>query len=167
MTQIPAIVTLGARDLQFWLDAANQAVRSYCGWHVAPVITETVRLDGDGRHTLLLPTGRLLRVDAVTNDGVDVLDLVDPSTKGMLEIRGRRWSDRLGGIVVTITHGHDQAPDLAGVIATAAARGATTGLNAGIAQQAVGPASVRYVDSIPLLQSEKDILDPYRITWGA
>jgi len=162
---IPPILDLGVRDPQFWLDAANESVRSFCGWHVAPVITQTLRLDGSGGHTLLLPSRRLLNVVSCTSDGVDVLNRIDPSTAGMVQLRDGRWSSRLGGVTITIEHGHETAPDVAGVIASAAARGP---MPAGIAQQSVGPASVRYGSvAIPLLAEEKATLEPYRLTWGA
>src|SRR5699024_12271535 len=43
----------GAADL---VAAATQAIRDYCGWHVAPVEEETLALDGTGTDTLLLPS---------------------------------------------------------------------------------------------------------------
>lgn len=165
MTSIPPIVGPGPRPPQFWLDAAQGAVRRFCGWHVAPVITETIRLDGTGQRTLLIPSGRILEVTAATSDGRDVLAQVDVSGKGMLELRdGGLWSARLGGISITLRHGYDptEVPDVAGVIATAAARGGGPGGQ--IASQAVGPANVRYTgNDIQLLQTELATLEPYRL----
>ncbi|QKS20989.1 hypothetical protein HUN58_14630 [Curtobacterium sp. Csp1] len=165
MTSIPPIVGPGPRSPQFWLDAAQGAVRRFCGWHVAPVITETIRLDGTGQRTLLVPSGRILDVTAATSDGRDVLAQVDVSGKGMLELRdGGLWSSRLGGISITLRHGYEvtEAPDVAGVIATAAARGGGPGGQ--IVSQAVGPANVRYSgNDIQLLQTELATLEPYRL----
>lgn len=165
MTSIPPIVGLGPRSPQFWLDAAQGAVRRYCGWHVAPVITETIRLDGTGQRTLLVPSGRLLNLVAATSDDRDVLAQVEVSGKGMLELKGGGlWTNRLGGVLITITHGYeiDEVPDVAGVIATAAARGGGPGGQ--IASQAVGPANVRYTgNDIQLLQTELTTLEPYRL----
>lgn len=164
MTNIDPIVKLEARTPQFWLDAAQGAVRRFCGWHVAPVITETIRLDGSGQRTLLVPSGRILEVTAATSDGRDVLSQVDVSGKGMLELRGGLWSSRLGGITLTLKHGYEleEVPDIAGVIATAAARGGGPGGQ--IVSQAVGPANVRYSgNDIQLLQTELATLEPYRL----
>jgi hypothetical protein len=165
VTSIPPIVAPGPRNPQFWLDAAQGAVRRFCRWHVAPVITETIRLDGNGQRTLLIPSGRLLNVVAATSDGRDVLAQVEASGKGMLELRdGTAWSSKLGGVLITITHGYEiaEVPDVAGVIATAAARGGGPGGQ--IASQAVGPANVRYTgNDIQLLQTELATLEPYRL----
>lgn len=165
MTSIPPIVGTGPRSPQFWLDAAQGAVRRFCGWHVAPVITETIRLDGTGQRTLLIPSGRILEVTEATSDGRDVLARVDVSGKGMLELRdGGLWSSRLGGISITLRHGYEitEVPDVAGVIATAAARGGGPGGQ--IVSQAVGPANVRYSgNDIQLLQTELATLEPYRL----
>lgn len=165
MADLPNILDPGIRDAAFWANAANQAVRTYCGWHVAPVITETLRLDGSGTRKLLLPSNRVVDVTACTNDGVDVLAELDWSEKGIVEISGC-WTRRLGGITITLQHGHDHASDVAGVIAGIAARAGSGA--AGVAQQSVGPASVRYTgDSVPLLAAEKQALDPYRLQWSA
>ncbi|MBF4628898.1 hypothetical protein [Curtobacterium flaccumfaciens] len=165
MTKIEPIVQLGQRDAQFWLDAAQGAVRRYCGWHVAPVITETIRLDGTGQRTLLVPSGRLIAVTAATSDGRDVLSQVTVSGRGMLELRdGGLWSSALGGIIITIEHGYpvEEVPDVSGVIATAASRGGGPGGQ--IAAQGIGPASVRYTgNDIQLLQTELAALEPYRL----
>lgn len=165
MTKIDPIVQLGTRDAQFWLDAAQGAVRRYCRWHVAPVITETIRLDGTGQRTLLVPSGRLIEVTEATSDDRDVLAQVEVSGSGMLELHdGARWSSRLGGIILTIKHGYDvdEVPDVAGVIATAASRGGGPGGR--IASQGIGPASVRYTgNDIQLLQTELTTLEPYRL----
>lgn len=165
---IPQMVGPQVFDQAFWLKAANQSVRSYCGWHVAPVITEVFTRDGDGGRTLMLPTQRLVSVVKVLNDGADVTDQVRASEKGMLELRCGRWSTELGAIEVTIDHGFDAADDVAGVIAALASRGVSS--PAGIASQTIGPASVRYATgpggvplSIPLMAAEQSALDPYRV----
>ena len=165
MTDIPAIVDLGARDAQFWLDAANASVRDFCGWHVAPVITQTLRIDGSGSRTLLLPSQRVVRVVRCLNDGVDITDQIHVSERnGILERSSGLWSARLGGVQLVLEHGHVSVPGVAGVIAALAARGAS--MPAGVVQQSVGPASVRY-GTIPLLAEEKTTLEPYRLTWGS
>ncbi|MFC5930928.1 hypothetical protein [Cryobacterium melibiosiphilum] len=165
---IPNIVDVLNVDRQFWLDAANQTVRSYCGWHISPVIVQEFEMDGDGSKTLMLPTMKLGQVIACTSDGVDVLSLIRKSNKGMLELSRGRWSCELGGIVLTVSHGYEIVPaDVAGIIAGLASRAGSS--PAGIVSQTVGPASVRYgtvggvAAGIPLLQSEKDSLDPYRV----
>ena len=47
---------------QWWVRAAQGAVRRYCGWHVAPSITETLRLDGYGGRVLTLPSKHITAI---------------------------------------------------------------------------------------------------------
>ena len=64
----PAGVDAGA-----WA-ATVAEVRAYCGWHIAPVVTETLTLDGPGGHLLVLPTLRLVDLLSVTNEGHAVVE---------------------------------------------------------------------------------------------
>lgn len=159
-------------DPAFFLNAANRAIRAYCGWHVAPVIPEILTLDGSGGKTLLLPSLRIVEIESVLSDGVDVTERVQVSKRaGMLEIDGV-WSKRLGGIEVTLDHGYslDEVPDVATLILNVAKR-AGSGQSL-IASQSANGASVSYLTaggaplSVPLLQIEKDALSPYKLTWG-
>lgn len=160
-------------DSAFWLNAAHGAVRRECGWHVAPVIEETLVLDGSGGDALLLPSGRVIELIEVLNDGVDVTSNVDASKSGVLELQCGRWTRRLGRVSVKLRHGYaaDEAPEVAALIATLARRGGSApGI---VASQSVNGASVAYLTaggaplSISLLQIEKNTLDPYRLVWEA
>lgn len=91
-------------DADAWA-AACAAVRSYCRWHVAPSVTETVTLDGPGGSILLLPTLHLTDL-TITNDGTAVTD-PEWSEAGM--VRGS-WTSRFRGITATMTHGYDACP---------------------------------------------------------
>lgn len=159
-------------NAQFWLNAANAAVRRECGWHVAPLITETLTMDGSGGRTLLLPSKRIKRVVTAMSDGVDVTDRVHVSQRaGMVEIEGY-WSRRLGGVSITLEHGYDidEVPDVAALILNLAKRAGSG--QSPIASQSVNGASVSYLTaggaplSVPLLQIEKDMLRPYVLNWG-
>ena len=48
--------------------AAAEAVRSYCGWHIAPAVEETVTLDGSGGRHLLLPSLHVTEVSEIVAD---------------------------------------------------------------------------------------------------
>jgi len=159
----------------FWLDAAHAAIRGWCGWHVAPVITETLVVDGSGHRDILIRSGRVVELLAVVNDGEEIdLDDVDFSRAGILELRhGGHWSRRLGGVEVILRHGYEieDVPDVAALIATLARRGASApGI---VARQSVNGASVDYLTaggaplSIPLLGIEKEALDRFRLVWEA
>lgn len=97
------------------LHRAYANVRKYCGWHVSPSKTETVTLDGPCHVLLGLPTLKLVTLTSVVEDGVtlNVADLT-PSASGRLLVKRMapyRWSSRFRSIVVTMTHGFDDAPD--------------------------------------------------------
>jgi len=169
----PPIVSLisgkAPNSPQFWLDAAQQAVRNYCGWHVAPAIDETLTVTARGPRTLFLPTGKINAMTLVMNDGVDVTADVQMDKTGYLYIDGGCWSLKLGGVVITMNHGYaaDEVSDLAGVISRLASRAAASASN--ITAQRAGGMSVNYgtVDGLPagtgLLISEKAELDNYRV----
>lgn len=100
------------------LDAAIAKARRYCGWHVAPVLTETITLDGDGGRLLFLPTLKIVSIDSITIDDV----VVDPDTyKTMSGAPGvvakthtggchwNFWHCGVSNIEVTFTHGFTAA----------------------------------------------------------
>src|SRR5699024_479513 len=83
--------------------AALRVVRKHCGWHIAPVIEDTITLDGSGGRALLLPTNRVVEVLAVREDGTDLdLEDIEVSATGVLRKRCGRWSCRLGGVEVVL-----------------------------------------------------------------
>lgn len=47
------------------LDIIAGDIRAYCGWHIAPKVTETITLDSDGQDAIVLPTLKLQDVTAV------------------------------------------------------------------------------------------------------
>lgn len=173
MTVEPIVTASTQVNPQFWLSAAHAALRRFCGWHVAPVITETLTLDGSGGKTLLLPSKRIVSIESVISDGVDVTDRVEVSKNaGMIEFGGH-WSRKLGGIVIELTHGYevDEVLDVSALIVTLTKRARESGRT--VASQAIGPANVRYitgtdgsVPGLPLFESEKETLEPYRLNWG-
>lgn len=172
-TQDTSIVTASTTvDAGFWLAAAHGSVRGYCRWHVAPVITETLVLDGHGGKNLLIPSQRVEAITEVLNDGVDVTDQVKFSRRSGVLSLGRGWSHELAGIEVTLRHGYpsEDVPELAALILNVAKR-AGSGQSL-IASQSVNGASVSYLTaggaplSVPLLQIEKDALSQYRLNWG-
>lgn len=156
----------------FWLAAAEAQVRAYCGWHVAPVLSDELVLDGGGGVHLLLPSRLVLEVTAVTNDGDDVLDAVRVSRHGVLELESG-WTSRVGSVSVSLRHGFEpgEVSDVLGVIVAVAAR---SSMSAGpVVQQSVAGSMVRYGTNggapigSPLLAAEKELLSRYVLNWGA
>ena len=94
-------------DLFDGVDPGVQAlIRAYCGWHVAPVITETVTVDGPGKDVLCLPTLHLLDLVDVLNDTTPV----QPEWSQAGFARRVCWTGKLRGITATLTHGYDDCP---------------------------------------------------------
>lgn len=104
--------------------AARAAARRYCGWHVTPVETETITVDGPGGLVLSLPTLRLVQLMSITENGrpVDPATLlVSPSTGQVRKRSGAYWTSNPGGITVEMEHGFDEAPDFDAAVEQAAA----------------------------------------------
>ncbi|QAB18787.1 hypothetical protein Leucomu_13490 [Leucobacter muris] len=156
----------------FWMKAAQGAIRRECGWHVAPIIDETLELDGMGGTTLLIPSLRVREIQQVVSDGVDVTERVKHSrTAGVLTLASG-WSRDVGAITVKLKHGFaaDEVPEVAALIVTLTKRAAAGGI---VVQQAIGGASQRLATGkdgaalgVPLLESERATLAPYVLTWG-
>ena len=155
-------------DADFWLRAAQAAVRRYCGWHVAPSVEETRRVNARGGRTLLLPTKRLTDLKLVKVAGVAIdLDQVDWGEEGTVVRRDGYWPDAPRSVQVTITHGWpvDEVPDILGLLASIARRASSN--PAGVSSQSVVGMSVSYATSggapVALLGAETQLLDVYRI----
>lgn len=153
-----------AGDQQTMINQATAAVRSYCGWHVTPQITETITVAGSGGQWLVLPTLQLVGVNAVTNADNDPYTSDDYTwlPHGVLH----RTPDcgiwaRGGTVTLTMTHGYDEAPDLAGVILARAARVQSNGRGATRVQ--AGPFSEQYDTGTGFTADETAVLDRYRL----
>lgn len=101
--------------LQYDVDAvlaAEDIVRSYCGWHISPSVTETITLDGNGGKVLILPTMHVTAITSVVEDGTTLsVDDYSWSQIGLLErVYYRRWPRTRRSVQVTLTHGYPQCP---------------------------------------------------------
>ncbi len=164
MTSAADVVDYQAGNADLLAAAADALVRGYCGWHVAPSLTETLTVDGSGGCVQPLPTRYLTAVASVTDDGLAV-NLADEdvewSTSGLLW-RYAPWTWRPRGVVATITHGYPVVPadvqmvaaDLAGSLADA------PGL---VTRMTVGQVSREFAAE-RLGGLHQSVLDRYRIT---
>lgn len=153
---------------QDYLNAAETAVRAYCGWHVAPVITEDIVIDGSGSHHVLIPSLKVVDITAAKNGGteLDPLDL-EWSEAGMVRVPGR-WTARLRGVRMTVTHGFAEVPDVAEIVRAIAARASSA--PAGITREQAGQVSLSFSSTAPgvsggavLMDHERLMLDRYRL----
>ena len=151
--------------------AATRAIRDYCGWHIAPVLNESIILDGTGTDTLLLPSRRVLDVTSVKVDGETLeADAYDWSADGMLHRRHRhrRWPRRYRSIEVELRHGFEDMSVLADLVTSIAARVQIDPTGA-LASQRAGTQYVGFTTGATgggLMASEMARLEPYRLTWG-
>ncbi|NNG20501.1 hypothetical protein HJ590_13180 [Naumannella sp. ID2617S] len=74
--------TLATKEFQ----ALCQQVRTECGWHIAPTITETMTLDNNSNWAIVLPTKHARKVTAVR--------IFDPWTNQMRPLPA--WNPRTG-----------------------------------------------------------------------
>lgn len=145
------------------------AIRSYCGWHIAPSIEQTVTLDGRGSRHLWLPSLYVTDVTSVSNEGTAVTsDEYDWSESGYIESRYGCWTTRPRQVEITFTHGYDDIPaDVVGVAVAVAARASAS--PAGVKREQAGAVSLEYgqfngvAGGIALLQHERDILERYKL----
>ncbi|MFI5783499.1 hypothetical protein [Nocardia sp. NPDC051570] len=149
---------------------ANALVRDWCGWHIAPTVTETLTVDGSGEHILMLPTLRLLAVHSVAEHGVAVeLARVRWSRAGYLH-RGHRWTRRENSVQVQVTHGWPMVPPVVtGVVLGIAKRAKDTPATT-VKAHTAGPFSEQLtvaadgsIGGINLTVAERDQLGPYRV----
>ncbi len=93
------------------LNAALAAARRYCGWHVSPVMEQTVTLDGPGGRVLSLPTLNLVSVAEIDDDGevLTAADLRVARVGSVRKVSGGSWSQDLGSVTVKFTHGYTEA----------------------------------------------------------
>lgn len=157
----PPVVALAA--------AVSTAIRNYCGWHVAPRVTETKVFDGNGGTILGLPSLHVTSVDAVTVSGVDWLEQVEWSEIGNLRAKSA-FPDRYRSVEVTFTHGYaiDEVQDLVMVGEQVARNAAASPM--GIVRENLGSRQITLAQLAPgvaggltLLQRDLDILNQYRL----
>lgn len=134
------------------LAGASAAIRRYCGWHIAPVITASLTLDGPGTRILMLPTLRMVELTGITEYasglGTAVYDLIPDvdlewSINGTVRKRsGGWWTTALRGLLVDLDHGFamEDVADLTQVVLNMVARAMSNPY--GVTAQAVGGVSI-------------------------
>lgn len=153
------------------LNGASAGIRRYCGWHLGPVLRETLTGDGPGGSLLLLPTGKLRAVLSASNAGQPVdAAAIDASESGMLELRSGSWSGRLGSVAVRLEHGYHlhELPDVAQIVKQVTANAIASPM--GATREQAGTVSISWASTAPnvagglsLLQRDLEVLAPFKI----
>jgi len=156
-------------DDQTLIDQATAEVRRFCGWHIAPSVTEDVTVDGSGHPFVSLPSLHVTNVASVVEGGY----LLDGSSYQWSEVgqlwRAWPWSGDFRAITATITHGFPVVPeDVRAVVLAVAARAKAS--PDGVVRRQAGPFSEAYSQTgfnvaggVSLLQHEKDALARYKL----
>ena len=128
------------------VERAAAEVRDEAGWHIAPVITETVTVNGRGGQILLVPSLRIVAVIAVR----DVTDPASPrvldgwrvdKSAGLLH-RDAGWPRGVASVEVEMRHGFTACPlPLYGVIRE---RCQLAGINPGVRSESLASRSVQF-----------------------
>lgn len=172
MSLKPDIIQTGlVMDSQYWLHAAQAAVRAYCGWHIAPKIDDVLTADAEGGRTLLVPSKKINSVSSITLDGQELLGRCDWSEDGIIQLRSGRWPDRLQAVSITLNHGYDpqEVAHIQQLIMHIARRARS---QPAVQSQSVNGSSMTAWGTggnplgIPLLDTEKAMLDTYRLNWS-
>lgn len=99
------------------VDEVTESIREYCEWHVAPSYEETITIDGQGSHVIMLPSLWVTDVESVTIDG-DLLTVTDFRwyRAGYIKLNrsnhGRWCGDDPRSIVIKFTHGYSETPKI-------------------------------------------------------
>lgn len=143
---------------QVYVDGVSAAIRSYCGWHVAPVLEQTLVVDGSGGSVLNLPTLRLVSVVEVKVQGAAI---AEPEWSHDGTMRGS-WPDVYRAVEAKVTHGFDDAHDVMAVAMDAMARAANQELGGG--EETIGPFSFGASQgAVSFYAHELAVLDRYRL----
>ncbi|WPM94258.1 head-tail adaptor [Arthrobacter phage Marchesin] len=153
------------------LDGASAGLRRFAGWHIAPVLEETLVGDGPGGRLLVLPTGRLVSVVSVDNAGETVdITTVDASAAGMLELQSGWWSSRFGAVSVRVRHGYDLADveDVRQIVKQVTSNALSSPM--GATREQAGTVSISWATTAPgvsgglsLLQRDLEVLGRFKI----
>ncbi len=149
------------------LAAALGLARRYCGWHVTPVLEDDeVTLDGTGTCLLVLPTLKVVELTSITEDGVDLAEGISQSARApgcLFKESGGLWTRGYSNIVVTYTHGYEEAREWQSAVLSLVDR--WSDLPAGGKPNVVGP--FKWASESPVGEAftatERYLLDSYRL----
>lgn len=154
------------------LAGASAGIRRYCGWHIGPVVEETIRVDGSGSPVLVLPTLRVEAITDVVEHGREwtperVAEL-EWSEAGMVRSPGYSWTDRYRGVTITLRHGFEDVSAVAQIVQQVVANALASPM--GATSEQAGSLSVSWGSTAPgvsggmsLLERDLATLNLYRL----
>lgn len=146
--------------------ACSNAIRSACGWHVAPNVACRATMDG-GERRLWLPASHVTTVTAVSVCGSEVT-AYEWNRQGLLRIPYA--PDVLRAVVAEYDAGHATVPaELAELVRDHVER--VVSKSRGIAQETAGSVSISYAQSyaaslggVSLTPTDREVIGHYRLT---
>lgn len=161
---IPDIITDPSgfdADGEFWLKAAQAAIRRECGWHVMPNAALSGVINSRGGAVIRLPARHVTSIESLTDrDGNKLAYAYDPET-GLVESLSGGFPVGVAAIRYEIHAGYNDAPDVQQVLISAAKRAGMSPLGL-VTSQSTNGSSASF-DVVSLMQAEKDKLKPYRL----
>lgn len=147
------------------LNAASQAIRNYCGWHICPEVECTANPVG-GALVTRLPAAYVSAISSVKENGI-TLDAYEWRKDGLLR-KTCPWTDKWDGIEVVYTAGYPASavPDLAEAVCTVAS--GVMSVSAGVTSESADGVSVSYSASASsiaaaLTSQQKSALESYKV----
>jgi hypothetical protein len=154
-------------QIQATLDAASGAIRSFCGWHVAPNLRCAWQGDADGR-LIQLPAMNVTSIHSVTIDGVE-LAASDYSWRasGLIRLAKPIQDDWGRRVIVEFDAGCDSGA-LNGVVTQVAVNNLVA--PAGVMREQVSDVSITYnqlangvTGGIRLISGDKAMLKAFKL----
>ena len=153
----------GDARVEYALEAASQAVRNACGWHISPSLECTAHVTASGSK-IELPANQVTAIDSV-KVGETTLTEYEWSHLGVL--RGC-FPQNLDGVTVEYTAGYDVAavPDLAMTVAGIVESVLT--VSPGVSSESADGVSISYASSASsiaaaITSQQLAALAPYRL----
>ena len=145
----------------------SQAIRDWCGWHVAPALPCSWVGEGDGR-LMLLPCKAVTSVTSLKVLGSDEGSF-EWKPNGLLRLKGSRFPDEWRSVEVAFTAGFEAIGSLKQAVLQIASNALAA--TPGVRGERVGQVSVDFNQTasgvsggVRFLESDLGLLAPYRLS---
>lgn len=156
------------KDQAWFLGAAGETVRDYCGWHIAPIKVVTDVPGVIGNHgIIMLPTLNLVSIEGLRLNGAELNpDVWQAFSGGYIEYYGYAGRRARGQRVwVDMTHGFETLPKAVAEVGYELT-GRTLEKPTGVVKHMTrGPTDIDFLEfGAVLSDDQKSRLGPYRVT---
>lgn len=163
-----------AKDQDWFLGAAGETIRDYCGWHIAPVIAQTaVRVRVGAAGVIMLKSLMVRSVEGLYC-GAELLDpdMYDVHENGWIDWlgwrsygRGGRWFSR--NLTVDFTHGYDTLPQAVAEVGFELTGRTVDRPTSNVTDITRGPTRIKFGELGAVLSLDQmNRLAPYRLAGG-